>query len=133
MHSFLRDKCACACAAKEAPEGCPDAIAGETQHALLKESRSEVPSLSHSKCTCSQILSHSFPRKRHLKRSSLIVSRPNPFHQTSPPQLSARYRPKFPELESLVLHPIDFARVVKAIGNEMARCPTAQCSAECKT
>ena len=28
-------------------------------------------------------------------------------------------RPKFPELESLVHHPIDYARVVKAIGNEM--------------
>ena len=30
-----------------------------------------------------------------------------------------RYRSKFPELESLVMHPIDYARVVKAIGNEM--------------
>ena len=30
-----------------------------------------------------------------------------------------KYRAKFPELESLVLHPIDYARVVKAIGNEM--------------
>eukprot|EP00897_Mesotaenium_endlicherianum_P003999 jgi/Mesen1/3627/ME000020S03163 len=30
-----------------------------------------------------------------------------------------KYRPKFPELESLVLHPIDYARVVSAIGNEM--------------
>mmetsp|Transcript_12823 Transcript_12823/g.42320 ORF Transcript_12823/g.42320 Transcript_12823/m.42320 type:complete len:506 (+) Transcript_12823:20-1537(+) len=30
-----------------------------------------------------------------------------------------KYRPKFPELESLVLHPVDYARVVKAIGNEM--------------
>ena len=30
-----------------------------------------------------------------------------------------RYRSKFPELESLVLHPIDYARVVRAIGNEM--------------
>jgi U4/U6 small nuclear ribonucleoprotein PRP31 len=30
-----------------------------------------------------------------------------------------RYKSKFPELESLVLHPIDYARVVKAIGNEM--------------
>ncbi len=30
-----------------------------------------------------------------------------------------RYRARFPELESLVLHPVDFARVVKAIGNEM--------------
>ena len=30
-----------------------------------------------------------------------------------------KYRPKFPELESLVMHPIDYARVVKAIGNEM--------------
>ncbi|KAH7373778.1 hypothetical protein KP509_17G074700 [Ceratopteris richardii] len=30
-----------------------------------------------------------------------------------------RYRLKFPELESLVLHPIDYARVVKKIGNEM--------------
>ncbi|GMN41639.1 hypothetical protein TIFTF001_010860 [Ficus carica] len=30
-----------------------------------------------------------------------------------------RYRPKFPELESLVHHPIDYARVVKKIGNEM--------------
>jgi U4/U6 small nuclear ribonucleoprotein PRP31 len=30
-----------------------------------------------------------------------------------------RYRSKFPELESLVLHPVDYARVVKAIGNEM--------------
>lgn len=28
-------------------------------------------------------------------------------------------RAKFPELESLVHHPIDYARVVKAIGNEM--------------
>lgn len=30
-----------------------------------------------------------------------------------------KYRLKFPELESLVMHPIDYARVVKAIGNEM--------------
>lgn len=30
-----------------------------------------------------------------------------------------KYRLKFPELESLVLHPIDYARVVKKIGNEM--------------
>ena len=30
-----------------------------------------------------------------------------------------RYRTKFPELESLVLHPVDYARVVRAIGNEM--------------
>ncbi|MCO5601593.1 hypothetical protein L7F22_055716 [Adiantum nelumboides] len=30
-----------------------------------------------------------------------------------------RYRSKFPELESLVLHPIDYARVVRKIGNEM--------------
>ena len=29
------------------------------------------------------------------------------------------YRPKFPELESLVHHPIDYARVVSAIGNEV--------------
>ena len=32
-----------------------------------------------------------------------------------------QYRPKFPELESLVHHPIDYARVVKAIGNEVRR------------
>ncbi|CAK0786916.1 hypothetical protein CVIRNUC_010130 [Coccomyxa viridis] len=30
-----------------------------------------------------------------------------------------KYKSKFPELESLVHHPIDYARVVKAIGNEM--------------
>ncbi|KAK9797074.1 hypothetical protein WJX73_003006 [Symbiochloris irregularis] len=30
-----------------------------------------------------------------------------------------KYRAKFPELESLVHHPIDYARVAKAIGNEM--------------
>lgn len=30
-----------------------------------------------------------------------------------------KYRLKFPELESLVLHPIDYARVVKQIGNEI--------------
>ena len=30
-----------------------------------------------------------------------------------------KYRAKFPELESLVLHPVDYARVVRAIGNEM--------------
>ena len=30
-----------------------------------------------------------------------------------------KYRKKFPELESLVMHPIDYARVVRAIGNEM--------------
>ena len=30
-----------------------------------------------------------------------------------------KYRPKFPELESLVHHPVDYARVVKLIGNEM--------------
>ena len=33
----------------------------------------------------------------------------------------SRYRSKFPELESLVLHPIDYARVIKAIANEMVR------------
>ena len=42
-----------------------------------------------------------------------------------------QYRPKFPELESLVHHPIDYARVVKAIGNEVRsglqqRFPTAR-------
>ena len=30
-----------------------------------------------------------------------------------------KYKKKFPELESLVMHPIDYARVVKVIGNEM--------------
>ena len=30
-----------------------------------------------------------------------------------------KYRAKFPELESLVLHPIDYSRLVKQIGNEM--------------
>ncbi|OMO63211.1 hypothetical protein COLO4_32664 [Corchorus olitorius] len=30
-----------------------------------------------------------------------------------------KYRLKFPELESLIHHPIDYARVVKKIGNEM--------------
>lgn len=30
-----------------------------------------------------------------------------------------KYRLKFPELESLVHHPIDYARIVKKIGNEM--------------
>ncbi|XP_071693507.1 U4/U6 small nuclear ribonucleoprotein Prp31 homolog [Rutidosis leptorrhynchoides] len=30
-----------------------------------------------------------------------------------------KYRPKFPELESIVRHPIDYARVVKKIGNEV--------------
>eukprot|EP00958_Prasinococcus_capsulatus_P029634 scaffold7576_cov417-Prasinococcus_capsulatus_cf.AAC.11 len=30
-----------------------------------------------------------------------------------------KYRAKFPELESLVLNPLDYARVVRAIGNEM--------------
>ena len=33
--------------------------------------------------------------------------------------LRDRYRSRFPELESLVLHPVDYARVVQAIGNEM--------------
>ena len=33
--------------------------------------------------------------------------------------ISDKYRLKFPELESLVHHPIDYARVVKKIGNEM--------------
>lgn len=33
--------------------------------------------------------------------------------------LKERYRPKFPELESLVQNPLDYARVVEAIGNEM--------------
>jgi RNA processing factor Prp31 len=32
-----------------------------------------------------------------------------------------KYRAKFPELESLVMHPVDYSRVVKAIGNEMVR------------
>ena len=31
----------------------------------------------------------------------------------------AMRRPKFPELESLVHHPMDYARVVQKIGNEM--------------
>ncbi|KAJ3694796.1 hypothetical protein LUZ60_000173 [Juncus effusus] len=30
-----------------------------------------------------------------------------------------KYRPKFPELESLVHHPVDYARLVQKIGNEM--------------
>lgn len=29
-----------------------------------------------------------------------------------------KYRPRFPELESLVQHPIDYARVVRAIGDQ---------------
>ncbi|GFQ06486.1 U4/U6 small nuclear ribonucleoprotein prp31 [Phtheirospermum japonicum] len=29
-----------------------------------------------------------------------------------------KYRSKFPDLESLVNHPIDYARLVKKIGNE---------------
>ena len=29
------------------------------------------------------------------------------------------YASKFPELESLVVHPMDYIRVVKAIGNEV--------------
>jgi hypothetical protein len=29
------------------------------------------------------------------------------------------YAPKFPELESLILNPVDYARVVLRIGNEM--------------
>lgn len=33
--------------------------------------------------------------------------------------LRDRYRPKFPELESLIHAPVDYARVVQAIGNEM--------------
>ena len=28
------------------------------------------------------------------------------------------YAPKFPELEQFVMNPVDYARVVKAIGNE---------------
>ena len=33
--------------------------------------------------------------------------------------LKTKYKPKFPELESLVHHPVDYARVIKKIGNEM--------------
>ena len=33
--------------------------------------------------------------------------------------VKVHYRPKFPELESLVHHPIDYARVVQAISNEV--------------
>eukprot|EP00992_Anisonema_acinus_P002913 TRINITY_DN1170_c0_g1_i1.p2 TRINITY_DN1170_c0_g1~~TRINITY_DN1170_c0_g1_i1.p2 ORF type:complete len:103 (+),score=16.43 TRINITY_DN1170_c0_g1_i1:174-482(+) len=33
--------------------------------------------------------------------------------------LKDHYAMKFPELESLVLNPIEYARVVKALGNEM--------------
>jgi len=34
-----------------------------------------------------------------------------------------KYRSKFPELESLVMHPVDYSRVVKAIANEMVCMP----------
>ncbi len=40
-----------------------------------------------------------------------------------------QYRPKFPELESLVHHPIDYARVVKAIGNEVRVPAACHCAA----
>ena len=47
-----------------------------------------------------------------------------------------QYRPKFPELESLVHHPIDYARVVKAIGNEVSVHRTSMnqhpCSSACQ-
>lgn len=33
-------------------------------------------------------------------------------------QVRDGYRARFPELESLVQHPVDYARVVKAIGGE---------------
>lgn len=33
--------------------------------------------------------------------------------------MRGKYRLKFPELESLVHHPIDYARVVQAIGNDL--------------
>lgn len=35
-----------------------------------------------------------------------------------------KYRTKFPELESLVMHPVDYSRVVKAIANEMVCMPS---------
>ena len=34
-------------------------------------------------------------------------------------QVRDHYRARFPELESLVHHPVDYARVVAAIGNEV--------------
>jgi RNA processing factor Prp31 len=34
-----------------------------------------------------------------------------------------KYRSKFPELESLVMHPVDYSRVVKTIANEMVCMP----------
>ncbi len=41
----------------------------------------------------------------------------SPSSYPPPPPIS--YRLKFPELESLVHNPVDYARVVKVIGNEM--------------
>ena len=35
-------------------------------------------------------------------------------------QVRDHYRARFPELESLVHHPVDYARVVAAIGNEVS-------------
>ena len=42
--------------------------------------------------------------------------------------VKVHYRPKFPELESLVHHPIDYARVVSAIGNEVRRRRRGRCT-----
>jgi U4/U6 small nuclear ribonucleoprotein PRP31 len=45
-------------------------------------------------------------------------------HGRCPPQFTRdHYAPKFPELESLVLVPLDYMRVVKAIGNETVCAP----------
>jgi U4/U6 small nuclear ribonucleoprotein PRP31 len=74
------------------------------------------------------VLVHNFIRDKcarvlqHTRSAHSVRSRPLPLttHCACTPALAARsYRSKFPELESLVLHPIDYARVVKAIGNEM--------------
>jgi U4/U6 small nuclear ribonucleoprotein PRP31 len=57
-----------------------------------------------------------------ISPSHPIPSHPDPTHLTRTPRgqfICDKYAPRFPELESLVVGPIDYARTVKAIGNEM--------------
>lgn len=116
----------------------PLAPAGRSSSSRATTSRSTSRTRS-CKCTTSSATSAQLPPAHHSHRASrpVIATRPTRLlRRGSPPEADGhraaaytpplRYRPKFPELESLVLHPIDFARVVKTIGNEMARCCLAR-------
>lgn len=62
------------------------------------------------------------PEYQLIVESNALVSEINNEIQIVHKYIRDRYAKKFPELESLVLNPLDYARVVKRIGNQTV-CP----------